>query len=502
MSVLPRGHLNMVRALARAGKPAFFVSSIRPAREGSNTMNKKFALMFFVIVLSLLATSVVGAQANPPELVTVMVNGVQVAEFADGGYLFQPGDTMTAPVLLQSTGSFTVDTFENRAALEKGERVGFGASVCATGLTGQEVCSIEVSGTTADYWFRIVHAHNQVGNFTYAGSNWTLNGMNLVFKPGATSVASPKVITSNSNFALNAYANMNALNSHTVSVSNVLSTCTSPLTAITCSYTVNSTDANTLIEILLLAAPTAPGVLVPVTTTAVPAAVVAPAVTPTPNTLVGQGGGSPAVSLPLAQGTVQQNGWTVTYYPGATDKMRAFVMPPLNVAGWDVFPNVDHAGSVAANLVEYGMDESQNCGSADDLCDLTVPPLSYVLITGDYNLTGIGACAGTVGGRGCAAVITNDGTVSADLTGILNNVHIVQGRFWNGDTLPEAVMALLSHASHNMTDQASALNPNGTANAGGNCSVATGCEEGTQNDWYELSGNELLLHAQVMYNMP
>jgi len=184
---------------------------------------------------------------------------------------------------------------------------------------------------------------------------------------------------------------------------------------------------------------------------------------------------TPAVAslLPAAVSTGSQNGWNVQFLNGATAEMLAYQFPALSPRVWNVFPNVDHAPAnfLAANGLEYGEDESQTCGSATDACDLVVAARSYVLITGDYALDGIGSCT-AANGRGCALMLVNVGDVSAEFTGILNNVFIVQGLYWNGgqNFLPTAVVAGLSHANYRMLNLA-----NTRANPGANCSVPGGC---------------------------
>ena len=209
------------------------------------------------------------------------------------------------------------------------------------------------------------------------------------------------------------------------------------------------------------------------------------------------------VSTGTMTNTTMSSEWAIQWLAGATTQMKGqgenpwpgfTALAPLN---WPEFPNVDNSGAnfSAKDGLEFGEDESQFCGVDDDGCSLVVPPRSYALVTGSWQLEGLGQCKGSET-FGCALLIANVGEVSAEFHGTLDNVYIVQGRYWNGDRLPVAVVAVLSHATNNMTNQVSKLNPEGITNAGGNCSVVDGCK-GVNNQFKITSGNELLISGET-----
>lgn len=230
----------------------------------------------------------------------------------------------------------------------------------------------------------------------------------------------------------------------------------------------------------------------------------------TPNTLV-------PVALPTAMPLeVSQYGeaWGLTYFEGATPQMRAWDFGPLQPQLWPTFPDTQNPlvpsfrtvtqadGTVTVpDGLEFGMQEHNFCGAAGDECELVVPARGYVLISGDYDLPGYDTCTGAVAVSGCALMIPNVGEVSANLVGTFNNVWVLSGRYWNGDVLPVAVVAGLSHVVNNMTNGQSALNPNGSVNAGANCSVPDGCGS-VRATFVVTSGNEALFKGVATYVAP
>lgn len=443
-----------------------------------------------LIALITVLTLPLGVSAQGNEVVTFVYNGSTLVALHNGNIVFQPGNTQAGTVVLEAPVEFSVVSFVDRTALEAGNRLGGAEAECTSTLAGQR-CSVEVAGTGDQLWLEVVLAPtSSLTEVSYGGSAIALlHGGNFVFRPGST-VAAASPLNANHPFVLVSYADRSALEAG-APLGSIAASCNTIVGA-QCAASIAGTGTNTLVKIqsadfqLPAATPSAQ-----LTATPNPLLGVQPQVTSVApaGVVVGVGG------LPTATSTSTQNGWNVQYFTGATADMLAYQFPVLNPALWSVFPNVDFAAAnfLAANGLEYGEDESQTCGSADDLCDLVVAARSYVLISGDYALEGIGTCT-AINGRGCSLMIVNVGDVSAEFTGILNNVFIIQGRYWNGDRnfLPSAIVAGLSHSSHNMLNLDSVLNPAGGANAGANCSVPGGCIE-TDSRGIVTSGNQPLV---------
>jgi hypothetical protein len=195
--------------------------------------------------------------------------------------------------------------------------------------------------------------------------------------------------------------------------------------------------------------------------------------------------------------------WAVEVFAGATDQMKGWVkeFKNLNPVIWPNFPNVDNpqANFVAANGLEYGMDESVFC-QQDETCDIPVEAGHYKIITADYDIAGIDACKGTVANQGCGIMIINVGNVTANFRDSKVDAGFeVDGRYWNGDKLPEAINGGLSHVANNMLNLDSKLNPDGSVNAGANCSVREGCKS-VRLTFAIISGNELLVKGVTIVN--
>lgn len=181
--------------------------------------------------------------------------------------------------------------------------------------------------------------------------------------------------------------------------------------------------------------------------------------------------------------------WTIQYITGTTTAMSGWTFKNPDPALWPVFPNVDNAGYPAANGVEYGMAESVFCQTGS--CNIPVAAQHYRLITADYDIPNVDKCEAE-NGVGCALSMWNVGIVTSDLKGAsVRQGFTVFGRYWNGDVLPHAVWALMSHSANNMLNLKSTLNP-GSVNAGANCSVPGGCL-GVRMTFVVMSGNEVLL---------
>jgi hypothetical protein len=195
--------------------------------------------------------------------------------------------------------------------------------------------------------------------------------------------------------------------------------------------------------------------------------------------------------------------WDVETFAGATDQMKGWIeaLKNLEPVKWPEFPNVDNpqVGFVAADGLEYGMDESIYC-QHDQTCDVPVAARHYRIITADYNIPGIDACTGSVEGNGCGIMIINVGEVTANFrNSMVDTGFTVTGRFWNGDKLPEAINGGLSHVGNNMLNLDSTLNPEKSVNAGANCSVVDGCKS-VRLAFAIVSGNELLVKGVTTIN--
>lgn len=183
--------------------------------------------------------------------------------------------------------------------------------------------------------------------------------------------------------------------------------------------------------------------------------------------------------------------WTVQYFDGATDEMRGWSFKDLEPNNWPVFPNVDNGTYPASQGLEYGEDLSVFC-QYKKTCDFVTAARHYRLYTGDYNLKPVGECVAK-DGSGCALMVINVGEVTSSFEDqTFDTGFTVTGRYWDGNFLPQAIWAGLSHASNNMLNLNSGLNPNGVTNAGANCSVPGGCVS-VKSTFAVISGNEVLM---------
>lgn len=183
--------------------------------------------------------------------------------------------------------------------------------------------------------------------------------------------------------------------------------------------------------------------------------------------------------------------WEIQYFDGATDEMRGWTFKTLEPKTWQVFPNVDNANYPASQGLEYGEDLSVFCQYAET-CDFVTAARHYRLYTGDYDLQPIGKCVAK-DGQGCELMVINVGEVTSSFEDQhFDTGWTVTGRYWDGNYLPQAIWAGLSHASNNMLNLNSGLNPNGVTNAGANCSVPGGCVS-VKSTFAVISGNEVLM---------
>ncbi len=210
------------------------------------------------------------------------------------------------------------------------------------------------------------------------------------------------------------------------------------------------------------------------------------------------------------------NGWTIKWTDiaqKAIDGGRSFeewakatypewiqVQPEL----WPTAPNVPNPlvpefRVVNGNEVPDGV-EIPDVGERDfcqvvegEECTNVVAAGHYMLYTGDGEIEGLWK---SEEGKGNALLIINVGNTDFRPTGTFLQGWRLTGRYWNGDTLPIAISALISSADNNMLNGESALNPNqGLPNAGANCSSRNGCE-GVVNKVIIVSGGAPLLIAE------
>lgn len=200
-----------------------------------------------------------------------------------------------------------------------------------------------------------------------------------------------------------------------------------------------------------------------------------------------------SVVVTTLQDTRQMGTWNIRYYTGATQLMKDFLFVDPDKT-WAEFPNVNWspAGFVSKNGVEYGKYIDTYCQQGQT-CDIIVPARSYRLITGDYDIAGVGKCEEATG-IGCAVMLFNVGDVTAALRDQrVDAGFTVTGLYWNGDENDQAISALASHTAYRMIGV-----PKGNpANPGANCSVPTGCT-GVNITFGILSGNELLVLGQTI----
>lgn len=198
--------------------------------------------------------------------------------------------------------------------------------------------------------------------------------------------------------------------------------------------------------------------------------------------------------------------WEIRWLAGATAQMRGHgrnawpAFEPANPALWPEFPDVDNeaADFSASQGVEYGMAESDFFQTGRG--NLQIAAMHYRLVTGDYDL-GFDQCSATEEFQGCAIALINVGVSTSFFEDVsVLNGFTVWGRYWDGDQLPVAIVALLSHAANNMLNLESTLNPGGT-NAGSNCSIPSGCER-VRLTFVILSGNEVLAIGRTFVSRP
>jgi hypothetical protein len=205
---------------------------------------------------------------------------------------------------------------------------------------------------------------------------------------------------------------------------------------------------------------------------------------------------STSTTQQVPSSTTSQNGWSINWYDGATDPMKAYSFAEVNPALWPNYPDEDNpaANFVAANGLQYGQELSAFC-QQDTRCDFNVAARSYRWYSGDYDAGPLGACVGSTDGVGCAIAVFNVGDVTAIWRSIQADYgHTVTGLYWNGDEVDQAISGLMSHITYNMLDMEESM----PSNQGANCSVPTGCQR-VMLTFHITSGNEILLTGTAVF---
>ena len=194
---------------------------------------------------------------------------------------------------------------------------------------------------------------------------------------------------------------------------------------------------------------------------------------------------------------IPDSSWIVTFFKGATEQMKGWFTMLKNPApaSWPMFPNVNNplVDFQAKNGLEYGLDERNYC--PQETCDVVVAAGEYNGITADYDF-GFLQCSATET-TGCGIMFVNVGEVSANFEQVVvDNGFSITGRYWSGNELQQAIWGFVSHVSANMLNMPTTLNPQGSTNAGANCSVRNGCKAVL---WRVviISGNQILVIAET-----
>jgi len=208
--------------------------------------------------------------------------------------------------------------------------------------------------------------------------------------------------------------------------------------------------------------------------------------------------------------TEQVNGWTIKWTDiaqKAIDGGKSFEewakaiypeWPQVQPEKWPTAPNVpnplvpEYKTADGVEIPDEG--ERDFCQVVEgESCTNVVATGHYMLYTGDGEIPGLWK---SEDGKGNALLIINVGNADFRPTGKFLQGWRLTGRYFNGDTLPIAINALISHADNNMLNLKSVLNPNqGLPNAGANCSDRNGCE-GVVNKVIIVSGGVPLLIAE------
>lgn len=240
-----------------------------------------------------------------------------------------------------------------------------------------------------------------------------------------------------------------------------------------------------------LGGPTTPPTSTPVAATPTPGA----GMTSTPGATATLGSTPTPGATGTPTGPMGEGEWMIQYFGGATDEMHDWTFSKLDPATWSAFPNVDNGSYPASQGLEYGEDLTTFC-QFQETCDFVVPARHYRLYSGDYELDGVGSCYAR-DQRGCALMVVNVGEVTASFEDqTFDAGFTVWGRYWDGNYLPQAIWAGLSHVANNMMNLSSTLNPGGT-NAGANCSVPDGCSS-VEATFVVTSGNEILMVGRAV----
>lgn len=444
-------------------------------------MSKKLVTAILLIVLSLLATSVVGAQAATHPAVVYVYDGSQVGIMHGSNLAFQPGDTTAAPVILESTVPFTVISYVDNTARDNDVRLGNGQSTCAATLTGQS-CTLSISGTNGNMWLDLVFAPTmgKLTEFSYNGVViGRFIGSNLAFQPGDTTGA-PKSLGSTLPFTVVNYASKAMLEAGTP-LGSMSATCNS-LVGVVCDLMVGGTTSQMWLEIV-------PNTAQPVLTPTPQAGAIVPVTTPTPNALLGQGGANPAAITvqPMVYPAAGQ--WVFVNNPASTNPRQANWQAFLSQYGLDPekwltpvnMPNplVPEFRVVNGNEVPDGAAVAapdHTYGEQDDYLNVYSAAGHLRYISADYNLPALGVECHQENNIGCILIIANTGSTAVTFEDqMVKNGFSYEGPFFNGETLGMALWGTASHGAANMLDMSTLLNAQAGVNFGSNCGLATAC---------------------------
>lgn len=209
---------------------------------------------------------------------------------------------------------------------------------------------------------------------------------------------------------------------------------------------------------------------------------------------------TPQLSAPdSTDADLTEGEWEISWFAGATEQMQGATgenpWPAFEAAQpalWPTFPDQPNPlvpsfrvvnGNEVPDGLHYGEDETNQC--ENDVCDFVVPAWHYRYNSGDYDM-GFDRCLAGEEFSGCAIMIVNVGDVSANFESVMcDSCFTNWGQYFNGDTLPVAINARLSHGAYRM------LYEEGGSNPGANCSVPAGCTT-VRLTFVILSGNEVL----------
>jgi hypothetical protein len=220
-------------------------------------------------------------------------------------------------------------------------------------------------------------------------------------------------------------------------------------------------------------------------------------------------GGFTQVKAPQPVLVGKSGNWDVSLFVGSNDQNKQWGIDigskELQLAPdvWPVPFNVDNTGYSSANGYKYDMNLSSNTLCAQQApCPVLVESNFYRAITADGVVPALGwkCSADNAILRGCALVITNIGTVTANFESHFESGFTITGPFYNGGTLvdtdrkaieparqalPVAMWAMMSNIVYSMMEK-------------DNCSDGDGCDS-VDITWFVVSGNVPVMKIHTVY---